>query len=99
MIKTYQKYIMNGLKNKIPELKINALAFKLSGTDIKLAQISEEIFLKKEKDRLEKKYEEEEKILNKFSNLNEKQYEKKKLPPELEKIFNDLKSDMLTKDK
>ena len=43
MIKTYQKYIMNGLKNKIPELKINALAFKLSGTDIKLAQISEEI--------------------------------------------------------
>jgi len=101
-LRLYQKYILTGLKRGVPELKINSLAFRMKGTDVKLHEaLSEE----KIKEEIKTRIESEENIIKDFDNKNkiiqkyeseENSGEKKKLPENLQKILDRLKSDMLT---
>ncbi|WP_407429527.1 DciA family protein, partial [Treponema sp.] len=101
-MKLYQKYILNGLKRGVPEVKISSLAFRLRGTNVQLHnQISEE----KVRDEMKSKIENEDEIIRKFDEANginkkaEILSEKKEMPENLQKILDRLKADMLTNDK
>jgi len=95
-LKTYQKFILNGLKMNLPELKISSLAFRVTGTKISLSE-SYEAALKKEKNEMEKKLEEQEKELEKYNKKNDGDEKKtSQLPPELQAKFDSLRKSMLT---
>lgn len=109
-LKFYQQFILKGLKMKLPQLKITSLAFRVTGSNAKLADIYEEQ-VNRGKQIAEKKYSEEEERLNEFyknQNLNNSKHanhsqdfeDKKKinteLPPEIQSIFESIKQDMLT---
>lgn len=100
MIENYKNYIVKGFQIKAPELKIETLAFRLVGTKIELSKVHEEIEIKKERKKEEKKIEEEQKKLEKkgfaYKNTSQKIGESQ-LPPELQRMFDDIKKDMLTK--
>lgn len=92
MFNFYSKYILNGIKQKVPELKINSIAYKLKG--------------KYEKDSVRQReltVDELDKSLNKRLNSVEKKedFEKniqkdetKPLPDELKNLFERLKNSM-----
>lgn len=100
MIGNYKKYILKGFKLKAPELDVNTIAFRLTGSNVELAKVSSEVYASRERKNLEEKFEREQKQLEEQGFTSKKEEgESKKLPPELEKIFQDLKNDMLTNDK
>lgn len=94
-LKIYQKFILNGLKMALPDLKINTLAFRISGSNVNLSETYEEALLKA-KDNYLKKIDDDEKKIN--LQINQKNKENvdnsSKLPPELNKIFEDMKQSM-----
>ncbi|WP_147615058.1 DUF721 domain-containing protein [Treponema pectinovorum] len=99
MLGNYKKYILRGFEMKIPELKINSLAFRLAGTNAELSKVNSKINEQKERLNEEKKIEEEQRILENSGFAYKSSQEKKeenKLPPELQKMFDDMKKDMLT---
>ncbi|WP_147644949.1 DUF721 domain-containing protein [Treponema pectinovorum] len=99
MLGNYKKYILRGFEMKIPELKINSLAFRLAGTNAELSKVNSKINEQKERLNEEKKIEEEQRILENSGFVYKSSQEKKeenKLPPELQKMFDDMKKDMLT---
>lgn len=93
LIQTYQKYIKKYINSKIPELKIDSIAFRLKGTEYGL--FDEKDSISKEKERLQKRFDEEENILRKFDE-NSKIRQKKELPESIKKIFDEIEKDMLT---
>lgn len=94
-LRLYQKYILNGLMRKLPNLKISSLAFRLRGTNLELhTQISEE----KVKDDLNKRIQSEEKAIKDFLPDNS-HIEQKNMPENLRMILDRLKSDILSDDK
>ncbi|MGI5058712.1 DciA family protein [Treponema pectinovorum] len=99
MLGNYKKYILRGFEMKIPELKINSLAFRLAGTNAELLKVNSKINEQKERLNEEKKIEKEQKVLENsgfaYKSYQEKK-EENKLPPELQKMFDDMKKDMLT---
>ena len=92
-LRLYQKYILKGLNQKIPDLKISSLAFRLKGTNAELhSNISEE----KIRNDLEKKIQKEDEILQKFDEKRVSNSENQKtLPENLQKILDKLKTDIL----
>lgn len=101
-LRIYQKYIITGLKRNIPETKIENMVFRLRGTNVALHSVDNEKMDRIERQKLEKKIAEEEKVINKFENSSsdsDKFDTPKKLPEELQKIFDRLKNDMLTEGK
>lgn len=89
-LQMYNSYILKGLKQKVPELEIKALSFRLKGTNFKLSDVE------KPKNKFET-IEKEELIKNFDVN--------KDLPKDLMENFNKLKKeidkikkDILTKD-
>lgn len=99
MLGNYKKYILRGFEMKIPELKINSLAFQLAGTNAELSKVNSKINEQKERLNEEKKIEKEQKVLENSGFVYKSSQEKKeenKLPPELQKMFDDMKKDMLT---
>lgn len=101
MLGSYKKYILRGFEMKVPELKINSLAFRLAGTNVELSKMNSKVNAEKERLNQEKKIEEEQKFLEQqgfgYKQQNEQKEEKSKLPPDLQKMFDDIKNDMLTK--
>lgn len=96
-LKMYQKFILKGLNNKLPDLKIKSFAFRLAGSNISLSESYEEK-LKKEQEEMNKKIEKEEKVLDKI--YGEKTPPKtKELPPELAQRFESICQSMLTNTK
>ena len=71
-LRMYQKFILNGLKMNLPELKITNLAFRVTGEKVSLSETYEQQ-LKKSREEMAKKFEEEEKKLSDY----EKQISKK----------------------
>ena len=71
-LRMYQKFILNGLKMNLPELKITNLAFRVAGEKVSLSETYEQQ-LKKSREEMAKKFEEEEKKLSDY----EKQISKK----------------------
>lgn len=95
-----QKFILQGLKWALPDLKINSLAFRVTGSNANLSD-SYENQVKKYKSEMNKKIDEQEKILSKYQKQDLSQNEEKKssLPPELEKRFENIKKMILTNSK
>lgn len=95
----YKKFILTGLKMKLPELKITSLAFRVSGSNVSLSESYEE-HLAKEKKIAEEKFEKQEQQLNEYyknkKNDSQKSSVKSELPPEMLSIFESIKRDMLT---
>lgn len=106
ILRNYNKFILRGLKMKIPDLNIEMIAYKIAGNQFELKESYEDL-LKKEKTITAKKIENNEKQINDFYNKN-KNFQKEsdefeddevKIPPEIaEKILN-LKKSMLTNQK
>lgn len=71
-LRMYQKFILNGLKMNLPELKITNLAFRVTGEKVSLSETYEQQ-LKKSREEMAKKFEEEEKKISDY----EKQISKK----------------------
>lgn len=103
MLGNYKKYIIRGFEMKAPELKINSLAFKLAGTTAELSKIHSRINIEKEKENAEKRFEDEQKKMEErgfgYKSTQEKTGEKKVLPPEIQKMFDELENDILTQQK
>lgn len=56
-LRMYQKYILTGFKKECPDIKINSLAFRTRGSDVKLFDDYEELLkqsLQKRKEEIEK---------------------------------------------
>ena len=101
MLKTYQNYILKGFRLKLPQVKVNSLVFRLKGSNEEFLKERDKIEFEKERENLRKKFEENEKELEKqgFSYKPKNSEEKNSLPPEIQKIFDDLKNDILTNNK
>ena len=99
-LKTYQKFILTGLKMNLPELKISSLAFRVTGEKVSLSE-SYEKQLAESRNKMQKQLEKQEKELEKY---NQKKIEKPaensngsgQLPPELLAKFDSIRQSMLT---
>jgi len=83
----HKNFILTGLKNAFPELKIKSLSFRLKGDLFKLAEP------KKEKNIITEEQKKQEKQIS--ERIEQKN---KNLPPELAVKFEKLKNSILTKD-
>lgn len=94
-LKVYQNFILRGLKMALPDLTINTLAFRISGSTVDLSETYEQT-LEKAKENFNKKWDEEEQKINKVSDNETVRNDSSdsKLPPELNKIFEDMKQSM-----
>ena len=99
MLQTHKKYILKGFELKAPEMKIQSLAFKLSGTTAGLRKVKEQDQIDKQNRIQNERMEQEEKILEEKGFTYQKPAQKKELPPEIQKMFDEMKDDMLTKNK
>ena len=92
-LRMYQKFILNGLKMNLPNLKISSLAFRVSGEKISLSETYEQQ-LKKSRSEMAKKIEAQEKELEKYD--KKKDSPSSELPPELLAKFDSIRQSMLT---
>lgn len=92
-LKFNQKFILQGLKWALPDLKINNLAFRVAGSTANLSDIYDNQ-LKKEKMEMDKKIAAQEKELSKLENKNDDKRPKGSLPPEILARFEHLKNSM-----
>ena len=65
MLGNYKKYILKGFQMKIPELKIETLAFRLAGTNAEISKIHREIDEEKQRNAEEFRINKEQKELEK----------------------------------
>ena len=89
-LKMYQKFIIKGLKMNLPNMKINSLAFRVTGEKVSLSD-SYESQVAKERKVMEAKIERQEKELQKFDS-QKPTYE---LPPEVLAKFDSIRKSML----
>ena len=92
-LRIYQKYILNGLKMNLPNLKISSLAFRVAGEKASLSETYEQQLAKSRKEQ-EKLIEKQEKELEKFNKKASKG--STELPPELLAKFDSIRQSMLT---
>ena len=99
MLQLHQRYILGSIQRRFPELNISTLAFRLRGTTAGLSDTYEQCLMA-ERAKMARRYEMEEQyiegqgLLEKPEMTGEEAY--RKLPPEIRKIFDKLKVDMLT---
>lgn len=96
MLGNYKKYILKGFQMKIPELKIETLAFRLARTNAEISKIHREIDEEKQRNAEEFRINKEQKELEKKGFVYKNSGQKKELPSEIQKMFDDIKNDMLT---
>lgn len=101
-LRIYKKFILNGLKQELPDLKINSLAFRLKGTNVSLYDTYENQ-IKTESEKFLKKIENQETKLNEKKSETEKNGDKNKekyvLPPEISAKFDSIINSVLTNSK
>ncbi|MCQ2593089.1 MAG: DUF721 domain-containing protein [Treponema sp.] len=102
-LKMYQKFIITGLKRALPDLKINTMAFRITGSNVSLSDSYNESYsreIKKMSENLDKQDKEIEKFFennNTDSNKNNKKTDdSSNLPPELLEKFESIMQSMLT---
>ena len=87
----------------IGRMMINELAKELnntlSGTTAGLRKVKEQDQIDKQNRIQNERMEQEEKILEEKGFTYQKPAQKKELPPEIQKMFDEMKDDMLTKNK
>ena len=92
-LRMYQKYILTGLKMNLPDLKINSLAFRVTGEKVSLSETYEQQLAKSRKEQAEF-LEKQEKELSKISAAaasSGTKNNKSELPPELLQKFKNIK--------
>ena len=100
-LKMYQKFILNGIKMTLPEIKVNSLAFRIAGSQAKVSDIYDSE-VEKQRNALEKEIERQENQLKKFNKTADEKNNGKTstLPPEIlakfESINESIKESMLT---
>lgn len=96
MLGNYKKYILKGFQMKMPELKIETLAFRLAGSNAEISKISRKIDEQKQRKADELKIEREEKKLERRGFVYKKDETEKRnvLPPEIQRLFDDMKNDI-----
>ena len=99
-LKFYQKFIITGLKREIEDLNVNSFAFRLSGSNVLLAE-SKDKKMKKEINDVNEKFEKIENEVNKIyadkkGDTNKSDEKKSILPPELYEKLENIKRSMLT---
>ena len=99
-LKTYQKFILNGLKMYLPDLKISSLAFRVAGEKVSLSE-SYEKQLAESRSKMQENIEKQEKELEKYNKKNPNKPEEGssgtgQLPPELLAKFDSIRQSMLT---
>ena len=92
-LKMYQKFIINGIKMNLPDLKINSLAFRVAGEKANLSERYDNQLAKGRKE-LSKKLEKEDKELEKYDKKSSSNGSE--LPPELLAKFDSIRESMLT---
>lgn len=111
-LRMYQKFIINGLKMNLPELKISSLAFRVAGEKISLSETYEQQLAKSRKEQAAALERQEQELAEyeKKSRGSEKQNSKNfsaaassgnknsssSLPPELLAKFDSIRKSMLT---
>ena len=108
-LKMYQKFIINGLKRELPELKISSFAFRIAGSQAALTDVYNEQVRKMNKEyneKLDKQEKEIDAYYKKIDSQNEKNGQTKEnstsnsnLPPELLEKFASMKESLLTNSK
>ena len=108
-LKMYQKFIINGLKRELPELKISSFAFRIAGSQAALSDVYNEQVRKMNKEyneKLDKQEKEIDAYYKKIESQNEKNGQTKEnstsnsnLPPELLEKFSSMKETLLTNSK
>lgn len=99
LLQMRQKYILNGLKMKFPELKINTLGFKLKSDNFTYQGELRKPTFESMENVLDKRLEKEDKYLKnnrEINNNKEKESEIQKIDPELQKRLNKLRDSILT---
>jgi hypothetical protein len=99
MLNNYKNYIVKGFSLKAPELKIQTIAFRLSGSTAELAKVKEEINLEKERKEHEERLKKIDEELEKQGYGYKSSGKNSKLPPEIQKLFDSAKNEMLTNGK
>lgn len=98
-LRMYQKFILQGLKWNIPDLKITNLAYRVTGNAVNLSE-SYEYQLDKSQKEMEQRVERQERELaEKFGEKEEKKSSSGQLPPELIEKLQSIKQSMLTNSK
>lgn len=92
----HQNYILTGLKRQLPDVEINSLVFRLKGEEFGLNHVDYDKQMEIEKKKLESEYQKNDEILKKFEAPKTSE-EKKDVPENLKKIFDDMRNFMLTK--
>ena len=101
-LRTYQKFILNGLKKELPDLNITSLAFRQSGSNVNLYNSYEEQMKNESKQFYEKIENQERKIADETINKTEKNDENENectLPPEMLAKFDSIRNSVLTNSK
>ena len=101
-LKMYQKFIINGLKRELPELKISTFAFRITGSKAALADVYEEQVKKLQKEfnkKMDKDDKEIDAYYRKIDANKEKSSSDSNLPPELLEKFASMKESLLTNSK
>ncbi len=94
-LKTYQKFILNGLKMNLPDMKISSLAFRVAGSRVSLSE-NYETALKQSRKEMAASLEKQEKELEKFRTEKKTAESGTSLPPELLAKFDSIRESMLT---
>ncbi len=94
LLQLHQKYILTGLRRLNKNITIESLAFRLAGSNAALADAAP-VDIEKEKNWLQKKFDDEEEALKK-AGFNKNSQNSAKLPQELQNLFDKFKSEMLT---
>ena len=94
-LKTYQKFILNGLKMNLPDMKISSLAFRVAGSRVSLSE-NYETALKQSRKEMAASLEKQEKELEKFRTEKKTGESGTSLPPELLAKFDSIRESMLT---
>ncbi|MCQ2610929.1 MAG: DUF721 domain-containing protein [Treponema sp.] len=97
-LNTYKNFILNGLKMKIPQLKITNLAFRLKGNEFNLSPTFEEQ-IQKNREEMLKKLDDDQKILDNTANSAENNNSGDNLPDDLKNRLERLKQQMAEDEK
>ncbi len=100
-LRMYQKFIINGLKMNLPDLKISSLAFRVAGQKVNLSE-SYENQVQQQRKEMAANFEKQEKELEKLQKKNpaaagsgKEENKPSELPPELLAKFDSIRNSML----
>ena len=101
LFQMHKKYILTGLQKKIPSLEVGNIVFRIEGSSARLhgKAESDEERTKRNIEEREKRFERDEKILEKSGTQIKNEEKKNELPPELSNLFENLRQNMLTNSK